>query len=80
MSSMKNTAIGMKKKLSSMKKKIMKRPHAVPQVEVVGIIWMIYGSHFMMIPFGKDLQVSMTKCSREENLRNTSSTPWSTIL
>ena len=81
MSSMKNTTKGMKKTLRSVKKNDMKIPHALPHVEVVGMIWMISGSQFMMIPFGRDLQVSMTKCSMEETLRNIpSSTPWSTIL
>ena len=62
--------------LEQSQKKAMKTPH----VEVVGMIWIIYGSQYMMIPFGKDLQVLLTKCSMEETLRNPSSTPWSTIL
>ena len=41
MSSMKNSAEGMKKTLSSLKKKAMNIPHLVTQGEVLGIIWMI---------------------------------------
>ena len=80
MRSMKNIAEGMKNNLSSLKKNAMKSPLGVPHVEVVGMIWMISGSHFMMIPFGRDLQVSMAKCSMEETLRSPSSDTWSTML
>ena len=81
MSSMKNIAEGMKKNtLRSLRKKAMKIPYVVPQVGGVGMIWMSPGSQFMMNPFGRVLQVSMTRCSMEETLRNPSSTPWITML
>ena len=48
MSSMKNTTKAMRKR------KAMKRPHGVPQVDVVGMMFLIFGSQLMMNPFGRN--------------------------
>ena len=79
MSSMKNTAAGMKKKLSSMKKNIMNKPHEVPQVYYVGMVLMIFFLHIMMNPFGGNLLVSVVKCSMERTLRHLPSISWNTV-
>ena len=55
MRSMENIVEGMKKKniLNSLGKNHMNIPHVVPQVDAVGMIWMISGSQIMMNSLGR---------------------------
>ena len=72
MSSMKNTVAGMKKK-------IIKIPHAVPQVDYVGMMLMISCIHIVINPFGINLLVSVVKCSMGRTLRNLPSISWNIV-
>ena len=78
---MENTVEGMKKKktFSSLRKKATKSPHETPQLDVLGIIWVISSSQLMMNYLGINIQAAFSKCSMEGTLRNLSSIPWNTM-
>ena len=61
-----------------MKKKIMNIPNAIPIIYYVGIMLRI-SLHLVMSPFGRNILVSVVKCSMGRTLRNLPSISWNIV-